>query len=421
MSCHPVYFQRCCSPLAPVHRSDNLTRKHDSGVPDATVVVVGGGASGLSAAAALTRRGIETVVLEQDARVGGTWERRYDRLRLHTIRRFSGLAHFPIPNRFPLYLSRSDLVEYLAQYVRQFGLRIVTATSAKAIRPPSHSSGAWSVETMVGDLWRGRVVVIATGQYRLPILPPWAGRETFRGRLTHSVSYSNATPYVGQRVLVVGAGNSGAEIATDLSDNGAASVAVSVRTPPPIVPRDPFGLPVQRTSMLSTLPPALANRLSRLTARVVLGDLTRYGMPKGKFAPYTTRRVPVIDVGFVAALEGGRVKVKPALERVSQTGAVFADARANHSTRSLQRRDSAPASSRSSTRRMCSIAWANPSGPQGSRRRTQACISSGSLTACAGTCSRRTARPGGWRGMSSSTWLPEPSEAPPQTIEASPR
>jgi putative flavoprotein involved in K+ transport len=295
-------------------------------VPDATVVVVGGGASGLSAAAALRRRGIETVVLEQDARVGGTWERRYDRLRLHTIRRFSGLAHFPIPNRFPLYLSRSDFVEYLAQYVRQFGLRIVTATSAKAIRPASHSSGAWSVETMAGDLWRGRVVVIATGQYRFPILPPWAGRETFRGRLTHSVSYSNATPYVGQRVLVVGAGNSGAEIATDLSDNGAASVAVSVRTPPPIVPRDPFGLPVQRTSMLlSTLPPALANRLGRLTARVVLGDLTRYGMPKGKFAPYTTRRVPVIDVGFVAALERGRVKVKPALERVSQTGAVFAD------------------------------------------------------------------------------------------------
>jgi putative flavoprotein involved in K+ transport len=77
--------------------------------------------------------------------------------------------------------------------------------------------------------------------------------------------------------------------------------------------------------LLSALPPAIANRLGRATARLVLGDLTRYGMPKGDFAPYTTRRVPLIDVGFVDALKRGRVKVKPALERVTATGGVFAD------------------------------------------------------------------------------------------------
>jgi cation diffusion facilitator CzcD-associated flavoprotein CzcO len=132
--------------------------------------------------------------------------------------------------------------------------------------------------------------------------------------------------YVGHRVLVVGAGNSGAEIATDLSENGAAHVALSVRTPPPIVPRDPFGLPVQRTSiLLSALPPAIADRLGWATARFVLGDLTRYGLPKGDFAPYTTQRIPLIDVGFVDALKRGRVTVRPAVERLTQTGAVFAD------------------------------------------------------------------------------------------------
>ena len=90
----------------------------------------------------------------------------------------------------------------------------------------------------------------------------------------HSVTYANAAPYAGQRVLVVGAGNSGAEIATDLSEHGAAAVAISVRTPPPIVPRDPFGVPVQRTSiLLSALPPAIANRLGRITATLVIGDL----------------------------------------------------------------------------------------------------------------------------------------------------
>jgi len=295
-------------------------------LPQSTVIVVGGGASGLSAAGALAQRGIAAVVLEQDAELGGTWARRYDRLHLHTVRRFSGLAHFPIPSRYPTYLSRDDVAAYLREYAHHFGLRIVTGATVEKIRSRRAPPDRWSVEIEGGDAWHGRVVVIATGQYRQPILPPWEGRDTYAGRLAHSVTYSNASSYVGHRVLVVGVGNSGAEIATDLSENGAAYVAVSVRTPPPIVPRDPFGLPVQRTSiLLSTLPPFIANRIGWATARLVLGDLTRYGMPAGDFAPYTTRRVPLIDVGFVDALKRGRVKVRPALERLTPTGAVFVD------------------------------------------------------------------------------------------------
>jgi putative flavoprotein involved in K+ transport len=295
-------------------------------VPESTVVVVGGGASGLSAAAALVRRGVDAIVLEQDATLGGTWARRYERLHLHTVRRFSGLAHFPIPKRYPTYLSRDDVVAYLREYARHFGLRVVTGAAVKRIRSEGVSGRRWTIETTDGVAWQCAVAVIATGQYRQPIVPPWPGRDVYAGRLTHSVTYSNAAPYVGDRVLVVGAGNSGAEIATDLTDNGAASVAVSVRTPPPIVPRDPFGLPVQRTSiLLSALPAAIANRLGRATARLTLGDLTRYGMPKGDFNPYTTKRVPLIDVGFVDALKRGRVTVRPALERLTPAGAVFAD------------------------------------------------------------------------------------------------
>lgn len=295
-------------------------------MPESTVIVVGGGASGLSAAAALARRSIDVVVLEQDNAVGGTWARRYDCLHLHTIRRFSGLAHFGIPSRYPKYLSRHDVVAYLNEYARNFELRVVTGTSVRGIRARPDSPERWIVETIGGDAWRGRVVIIATGQYRQPLIPPWPGREVFGGRLAHSMTYANAAPYTGQRALVVGVGNSGAEIATDLSENRAAYVAVSVRTPPPVVPRDPLGLPVQATSiLLSALPPAIANRLARATARFALGDLTQYGMPKGDFVPYTTRRVPLIDVGFVDALKRGRVKVRPALERLTPNGAVFAD------------------------------------------------------------------------------------------------
>ena len=151
---------------------------------ESTVIVVGGGASGLSGAAALSRRGVDAVVLEQDHELGGTWARRYERLHLHTVRRFSGLAHFPIPSRYPVYLSRDDVVAYLREYARHFGLRVVVGTTARKIRPTRHTSRReWTVEIADGTVWRARVVVIATGQYRQPIVPSWPGHEIYRGRL----------------------------------------------------------------------------------------------------------------------------------------------------------------------------------------------------------------------------------------------
>jgi cation diffusion facilitator CzcD-associated flavoprotein CzcO len=294
-------------------------------LPEATVVIVGGGASGLSAAGALKRRGIDSVILEEDQQLGGTWARRYERLHLHTVRGFSGLAHYSIPRSYPKYLSREEFVAYLGDYAKHFDLRIATSCPVRKIRLSSETPSMWTAATARGE-WRSRVVVIATGQYRIPILPKWDGRATYQGYLEHSSRYTNALPYRGKRVLVVGAGNSGTEIATDLAEKGAAFVALSIRTPPPIVPRDPFGMPVQRTGiLLSFLPTAVADRLARLTSRLVLGDLQSFGMQTPRWMPYSARRIPVIDVGFVAALKAGRVQIRPAVASLTTTGAVFAD------------------------------------------------------------------------------------------------
>src|SRR5262245_60097592 len=135
-------------------------------VAESLVIVVGGGASGLSAAAALSRRGIDVVVLEQDSELGGTWARRYDRLHLHTVRQFSGLAHFPIPRRYPAYLSRDDVVEYLREYARHFGLRIATGATVRRIRPGDAPSERCTGETADGSAWHGPVGRTATGQRR---------------------------------------------------------------------------------------------------------------------------------------------------------------------------------------------------------------------------------------------------------------
>jgi cation diffusion facilitator CzcD-associated flavoprotein CzcO len=240
------------------------------------------------------------------------------------MREYSGLAHFPIPARYPRYLSRDDVVQYLKEYARHCQLRVVTGTTVDRIA--ATSGGGWRIETASGDPWQAQVVVVATGQYREPVVPPWPGRDSYTGLLTHSVAYTNAAPYAGKRALVVGAGNSGAEIATDLAEGGAASVALSVQTPPPIVPRDPFGMPVQRTSvLLSTLPAAIADRIGATTARLTVGDLSKFGMPRATFNPYTRRQVPLIDVGFVAALKRGDIAIRPAVAALTPDGAMFAD------------------------------------------------------------------------------------------------
>ena len=294
---------------------------------ESAVVIVGAGASGLSAAGALHHRGITSVLLEEDPAPGGTWARRYDRLHLHTVRGFSGLAHYSIPRRYPQYLSRDQVVEYLAEYSRHFDLRIETACAVRKIHQERESPASWTVVTSRGN-WNARSVIVATGQYRIPMLPAWPGRDLYSGALVHSVHYRNAAPYSGQRVLVVGAGNSGAEIATDLAENGAKTVALSIRTQPLIVPRDPFGFPVQRTGiLLSLLPSVVADRFARLTARIVLGDLTRYGLREPEWMPYSSHRVPVINVGFVEALQLGIIRIRPALSRLTATDAVFDDGR----------------------------------------------------------------------------------------------
>ncbi|MBD0329060.1 MAG: NAD(P)/FAD-dependent oxidoreductase [Thermoleophilia bacterium] len=290
----------------------------------APVAIVGAGAAGLSAAAALTRRGVDPLLFERDERVGGTWARRYERLQLHTARRFSGLAHYPIPRSYPRYVPKDGFAAYLQAYARQFRLDVRLAHAVRRIRRGQRSG--WELETDRGT-WQAEAVVVATGHYDVPVVPDWDGRAEFAGRLLHSSAYTSGSDFAGRSVLVVGLGNSGAEIAADLAEQGAARVAVSVRTPPPIVPRDLFGvLPVQIAGIAGTpLPSALMDRVGAAVRRFGVGDLRPYGLERAGWGPFTARRPAVIDVGFLRELRRGRVTVRPALAALTRNGAVFAD------------------------------------------------------------------------------------------------
>lgn len=285
------------------------------------MLIAGAGASGLGVAAALTRRGIRPVLLDRDSQIGGTWARRYDRLRLHTVRRFSGLPYHPVPRSQPRYVPTKSYARYLADYARQFELDVRLGQPVRRVR---RDGAGWMVAT--DREWRARAVVIAMGRHNVPRLPEWAGSSDFRGRLLHSHAYANGYMAAGKRVLVIGIGNSGAEIAADLVESGAAQVSIAVRTPPPITAREIAGIPVQLLGMFfAPFPPAFVDRLGRALRRIGTGDLRPHGLGAEQWGPFTARRPPVIDVGFLEHLKAGRIAVRPDVARFTRGGVVFTD------------------------------------------------------------------------------------------------
>jgi putative flavoprotein involved in K+ transport len=298
---------------------------------EAAVVIVGGGPSGLSTAGALTASGVNCVVLDKGHRVGDSWSRRYERLHLHTTSRLSGLAHFPMPAAAPRYVSKDRYAEYLQAYADHFALDVELDTEVTSIdRDPQRGDEPGYVVETNNEAWRCRSVVIATGRYREPIRATFPNMDAFRGTLVHASQYSTGRDYAGKRVLVVGIGNTGAELAADLVEQGAATVTISIRTMPTIVPREFLGRPVQETGiLLSRLPPKIADGIGKFVARFTVGDLTRYGIGAPQWSPFTARRPPVIDVGFLEHLKAHRIAVRPNISRFADDGVVFVDGRAN--------------------------------------------------------------------------------------------
>jgi putative flavoprotein involved in K+ transport len=288
---------------------------------------VGAGPAGLAAAAILKAEGVPAVVLEQSSSVGTSWKGQYDRLHLHTARTLSELPGLGFPRRLGRWVPRDGVVSYLEDYARHHGIEIRFGTAVERVE--AHD-GRWLLRTERGEPVEVDRVVVATGFNRRPFLPDWEGREAFTGELLHASSYRNPVPYRGKEVLVVGAGNSGAEIAVDLVEGGAAGVRLSVRTPPQIFPRQALGIPSQAIGIcVPHLPVAVGDRMLALLQRVFVGDLSRFGMPRAEPRPYSDylRRdaIPILDVGLVKALKHREVEVVAAVDSFDADGVVLGD------------------------------------------------------------------------------------------------
>ncbi|MFC9752731.1 flavin-containing monooxygenase [Streptomyces sp. NPDC056921] len=292
------------------------------------VYVVGGGPGGLAAAAALREQGVRAVVLEKSGNVGASWRRHYDRLHLHTTRSRSALPGLAMPRRFGRWVSRDDVVRYLDKYAEHHELEVVTGVEVSRIdRAPDGRD--WQLTATGGRVLTGRAVVVATGFNHTPRVPDWPGLDTFTGDLAHACDYRNPAPYAGKDVLVVGIGNTGAEIAVDLVEGGASRVRIAVRTVPHIVRRSTAGWPAQLTGILvRRLPVRLVDRAGRLMARAAVPDLSAQGLPRpdtGLYSRVKDGAIPVQDVGLIDAVKRGRVVPVAAVESFDGDAVVLAD------------------------------------------------------------------------------------------------
>ncbi|MEV7153247.1 NAD(P)/FAD-dependent oxidoreductase [Streptomyces misionensis] len=291
------------------------------------VYVIGAGPGGLAVAHALRERGVRAVVLEKSDRVAASWRGHYDRLRLHTTRRLSALPGLRIPRRFGRWVARDDVVRYLEKYAEHHELEIVTGVTVHRIERTGDGTG-WLLRASGGRELTGAAVVVATGYNHTPRIPDWPGRETYEGEFLHAGAYRNAKPYAGRDVLIVGVGNTGAEIAVDLVEGGAARVRLAVRTVPHIVRRSTLGWPAQYSAVLvRRLPVRLVDLLARQQARL-LPDLSARGLPRPDTGLYSRVRqgaIPVQDVGLVDAVRRGKVEVVAAVEAFEDGKVVLAD------------------------------------------------------------------------------------------------
>jgi len=295
---------------------------------DTPTLIVGAGPAGLAVAGRLRQADLEFEVIEKADRVGDSWHRHYDRLRLHTVKQLSHLPGLDFPEHYPRYVPRQELADYYAQYATTFSIAPIFGEGATAIR---RSDGAWLTMTESGLEVRSDHVVVATGLNRVPQCPTYPGEAGFTGRLIHSREYREPGPFAGQRVLVVGMGNTGAEIALDLSEAGV-DTTISVRGPVNIVPRDVLGRPTQLTArMLARFPSGLGDRLGSLLRSMTVGDLSRYGIGTPALAPLAQLReqgkTPVIDVGTVGRIKNGDIAVRPAIDHLAADSVGFSDHR----------------------------------------------------------------------------------------------
>ncbi|KAL5512676.1 hypothetical protein ACEPAG_2942 [Sanghuangporus baumii] len=208
-------------------------QRHAAVEQDPQVLILGGGQSGLQVAARFRQMNIRTIVIEKTARVGDNWRNRYPMLTLHTPRSHHHLLYAPFPRNWPTFTPRDKLAAWLEQYAESQDLVVWTSSTIKPGPTYDRSTGRWTVvvdKNGTEVILHPNHIVLSAGLLGEPIIPKVPSAEVFKGTIIHASTYQGGHPFAGQRVLVVGAGNTSADICQDLVVRGAKEVTMLQRS-----------------------------------------------------------------------------------------------------------------------------------------------------------------------------------------------
>ncbi|CAN5480347.1 hypothetical protein BH23BAC1_BH23BAC1_23800 [soil metagenome] len=167
-------------------------------------LIAGASISGLATAACLQKQGIYYLIIEKEAQVAMPWRNHYQRLHLHTPKSLSNLPFKKFGNNIPRYPSRQQVVDNLNDYQKEFNIKSIFNTEAKSIK---YNGTCWITETSNGT-FQSKCLILATGSYGKPKAIDLTGMDTFPGKILHSCDFKTGRDFKGQKVLVVGFGNS---------------------------------------------------------------------------------------------------------------------------------------------------------------------------------------------------------------------
>jgi cation diffusion facilitator CzcD-associated flavoprotein CzcO len=294
-----------------------------------TIGVIGAGAAGLAAARRLRAASIPFEVVERERDVGGIWDVSlphspvYHSVQLISSKPLTEFPGFPMPREYPDYPDHAQALAYLRAYAARFGLYDRIRFDQTVERAERAAGGGWRVSLAGGETRMYEGLIVAAGIHWVPSMPQVPG--TFEGERLHSCRYKSPEIFRGKRVLVVGAGNSGCDIAVDASTQ-AERTFLSVRRGYHFVPKYAFKRPIDQVGELSLtlrLPLSIRRALNELVLRAVVGRPEEYGLPRPDHRLLESH--PIVNSRILPAIRRGKLQPKPDIVELRPQEVLFKD------------------------------------------------------------------------------------------------
>lgn len=303
---------------------------------DNTYAIIGAGPAGLATAKTFRQHGLAVEIFEREDDVGGNWY--FGRpassvchsTHMISSKRMSQFADFSMPKEYPPYPNHRQALAYLRDYARHFGLYDVTRfqTTVERVELASPANGnaeRWRIRFAGGEEREFAGVVIASGHHHDPLWPEFKGE--FSGQIMHAKDYKTPEQIRGKRVLVIGGGNSGCDLAVEAAAHGSAAF-LSLRRGYHFLPKFLFGGPLDAGGELFQkwrVPVWLQQRITAWLVSIAVGRPERYGLPKPDHRLFETH--PIVNSQLLYAVGHGHVQVRPAVESLAGNKVRFTDGR----------------------------------------------------------------------------------------------